>query len=407
LFRSKSFYSLPSLLIFFGFFPYVTLYSFGTDIQPWYLLCLMILFLLIINVNKVNNLIAPLLIVPVIAFMLLLLSGDYLTFIRSIAGYITIALTPIVFLYILTYKYPFFVAILKLAVVVYSIVGLIQLFIFPEFFEFLMPRFSTSVTRGVVSLAVEPANYGLVCLFMILIFNTLDIKNKNIYILALLFQILFLSQSSMVILFLMIFSILFSILFLFKFSRNMPLLTVFLILFFIFLSYIELGNYSIRSITIAKLFIESPLELLALDQSINDRVSAIYFSFKGFFDNYLMPNGFGTYSNFLTNEVSQQDTFIWTTYSNRIMSYYGSILYELGIFGLIIPVVYSWIIYMRFKYSLKRVIIYLVFINGILLSAIPLTFPFVGIYMAVLLYTANFKFKKNRIIGQKGEAYCF
>ena len=120
-----------------------------------------------------------------------------------------------------------------------------------------------------------------------------------------------------------------------------------------------------------------------------------------------MPNGFGTYSNFLTNEVSQQDTFIWTTYSNRIMSYYGSILYELGIFGLIIPVVYSWIIYMRFKYSLKRVIIYLVFINGILLSAIPLTFPFVGIYMAVLLYTANFKFKKNRIIGQKGEAYCF
>jgi len=143
------------------------------------------------------------------------------------------------------------------------------------------------------------------------------------------------------------------------------------------------------------MFLSEPSNLFIADASINDRVSAIYFSIKGFFDNNMIANGFGTYAQYLSDELPKQDTFWWVSESNRIMSFYGGILFELGFVGLLIPFVYSILIFKAYKYKISDGLLYFFFINTILLTAIPLSFPFVGIYMATLLYKVKYETPNN------------
>ncbi len=317
-------------------------------------------------------------------------SFDIFYAIRSLAGYLTIAVYPFVFYYILRYQYDLFEIFLKISTFIYLFVGLVQMFFYKDFMSFLMNRMSTSEDRGVNSLAVEPTFYGIVCLFLILIFLTLNIKNKYKYIFLLLLQIIFLAQSSMTILFLIIFGIYYTI---FKFDLKVALLNGFFIFALItttyYLDFEVIQN--IRMLNLIDKSIEYGILIYLVDASISDRLSAIYFSVKGFFDNYLLPNGFGSYSVYLDNELQNNDIFVWVSQGSRIMSYYGSILFELGFIGLIIPIVYSYIILKAYRYELKSALVYLFFINTILWSAIPLSFTFVGIYMATLLYKAKWQ----------------
>jgi hypothetical protein len=93
------------------------------------------------------------------------------------------------------------------------------------------------------------------------------------------------------------------------------------------------------------------------------------------------------------SELAQQSTFSgndgWVTKSNRISSFYSSILFELGIVGLIIPIIYSLIILKAYRYQTGNALMNLFFINTMLITAIPLSFTFVGIYMSSLIYRAN------------------
>lgn len=377
---------LPILL--FSFFPYVTLYSFGSDIQPWSILFVSVLTLLLFYKNirfdfKIFFLLLPFL----YSLGLLVISSDTLSAIRSVIGYLTISMVPFSFYYILKYQYYLFEKFLKVATIIYFIVGLVQILFYKQFMSFLLNRLSSTENRGVTSLVAEPTFYGISCLFLILIFISLDIKNKEKYIYLLLFQIVFLAQSSMTILFLLLYG---GYYFLFKVNSKVILWTFFgLFILVIVSSNTEIVSQNIRVLQLIGKFIEEPSNIFIVDASINDRVSAIYFSFKGFFDNYMLANGFGTYKSYLSFELPKQTTFWWVSESNRIMSYYGSILFELGFIGLIVPFVYSLIILKAYRHNVRDFFLYLFFINTILLSAIPLSFPFVGIYMATLLYKAK------------------
>ena len=158
---------------------------------------------------------------------------------------------------------------------------------------------------------------------MILLFVALDIKDKKKYIYLLLFQIVFLAQSSMTILFLMIYCFYYSI-----FKVNLK--TISLVLFGVFTALLfiynmDLSPHNIRVFQLINMFLSDPSNIFIADASINDRVSAIYFSIKGFIDNNFIANGFGTYSQYLNSELPKQSTFWWVSVSNRIMSFYGGI----------------------------------------------------------------------------------
>lgn len=391
--QSKYLFLVLSLFTtIFTLFPYVSIYSFGTDIQP---ICITFVFVYVVIVFccgiRFKRIFVFLMLPFVLSFLLIFLDDDLFSAIRSVLGYATICLIPIVFGYILNKHNRLFVLTLKFATIIYLIVGLIQLLVNRSFLSFLLNRASTSDNRGVTSLAPEPTFYGLICLFFILCFIALDIQNKRRYILILLFQIFILAQSSMVILFLCIF---------FGYHRicNLKLKTfVFSFLSVIaaiyFLSNVASVDGNLRMLVIIKMLVENPSNILALDASINDRASAIYFSIKGFFDNYLLPNGFSSYGAYMDTELPKQDVFLQSASRSRIMSYYGGILYELGITGLLIPVTFTIIIIRAYAGEIRSMFLYILFINTILFSAIPMSFPFVGVYMACLIYRMTIKAK--------------
>jgi hypothetical protein len=367
------------------FFPYVSIYSLGTDIQPISIVFVFVYILIIFCYGIPFQSIFVFLMLPFfLSIMLVFLDDDIFSSIRSILGYATICLVPIVFVYILNKHNRLFVLTLKCATIIYLIVGLIQLLVDRSFLSFLLNRASTSGNRGVTSLAPEPTFYGLICLFFILFFISLNIENKRRYILILLFQIVILAQSSMVILFILIF-------FFYQKLCNLKFKTfafsfLSVLTALILLKNIDLvgGNY--RILSIIKILTENPLGVLALDDSINDRASAIYFSFKGFLDNYFLPNGFSSYGAYMSTELPKQDVFLQSSSNSRIMSYYGGIMYELGIIGLLIPVTFTIIIIKSYVGKVRSMFLYVLFINTILFSAIPMSFPFIGVYMACLIY---------------------
>lgn len=378
---------LSVLSLLTGLFPFVTIVSFGTDIQPWNVVFLVIMAMVIFNNSvKINRKLVDLFIPMALALVLILISiDDLFSYVRSLLGYVVITLSPIVYYYIIDKNFNQFLKILRLSTYVWLGSALIQYFVDPSMFGFLINRISGGGIRGVVSLSPEPTFYGIVGIFYILIFLAISYRKNQKYIFLWIFQIFFLAQSSMAILFVIIFMF---YLLIFKSSVKLIFSYIFLVIFAVTaLFFIDINEYThIRAVSLYMSFLENGIDIANLDASINDRWSAIYFSLMGLLDNYLLPNGMASYAGFLSEQIQHNDYFWWISVQNRIMSYYGSILFELGIIGLIVPFVYSNIIFRAYSCKKKTMLLYFVFINTILFSAIQLSFPLVGMYMATLLY---------------------
>lgn len=386
--KKNSIYYTPIILL--AFFPYISIYPMHTDTQPLSIATIALaIFILLCAPGgiKFPKRLEPLFIPLFFAILFFLWSIISFDGARSLAGYITIILVPFIFSKILRDNRELFVKCLKFTIIVYMLVGLIQLLYDNSFLSFLMYRMSTTSSRGVCSLTTEPTYYGIVCLFFIMIVLALNIERKRAYVMLLVFQIIFLAQSSMVILFLLILAIYYII-----FNINFKVIFSFLVIMIIstfLLSHIDIENYHSRFLHLLYEAINHPSSIIIRDASINDRVSSIYFSLKGFFSNNMLPNGFGNYISYLNTELPQQTTFWWVSLSNRIMSYYGSILFEMGVIGSLIPIVYSYILLHAYRYQLRIFLMYFFFLNTILFGAVPLTFPLVGIYIASLIYKAD------------------
>ena len=97
----------------------------------------------------------------------------------------------------LNYKVSFIAFMIFMTV--YTLVGLIQLYVEPRMFDFLinMQRGVLVGGRGVVSISTEPAFYGSTCLIFI-VFSLLNYNRRQnlIAIPFLLFQLVFLSRSA-------------------------------------------------------------------------------------------------------------------------------------------------------------------------------------------------------------------
>lgn len=327
------------------------------------------------------------LIVPlIVALFLMCINGFTFYNLRSLAGYLSVFVIPAA-----TYSFlkqgdseELMRKFINFAVYSWLIVGIAQLLIGQDFLSFLLSNMRTGGDsgRGVNSLAAEPTYYGIYCIFLMML-NYLYGNDLKLHLL-LLFQILVLSISSMTILFIVL---LIAIWLIANVSlRNTLTIIIGLVCLGIIFDYVAPGS---RFIVLYHQLIENPEAILATDQSINARLGHALFSVLGSLDNYLFPNGFNTFHIYLEGINASVSWYDWTggiEDGMKIMSGYGSALFELGIFSITIPVVVTMLIFKRFKEDKKTSFVFAIFLNLIMFSSIQLTFPLFGMVIGILAY---------------------
>ena len=281
---------------------------------------------------------------------------------------------------------------LKFTIMIWIIVGLIQTFYMKDFLTFLVrnPRM-IGESRGVVSLAAEPTFYGIILLFLMLFLFHEEYKNKKFFVFICILGIVFLAKSSMVFLFLVI-------MIFFYFLTHLSLKSIFYIIFFIsifpYLIFEFMSDSRISYLMFE--FLNEPGLLLEKDFSITDRLFHIFFSFKGFVDNSMLPNGFLSWETFMSDQIKEYTAtgIISPDYGQhhararggRIISGYGSAFFELGIVAVLIPVSLIGLYYSLYKDDLKKFFFFSLFVNAIMFSGIPIGFSIFAFYIGFLIY---------------------
>lgn len=370
------------LYLFFIFFPFIKLFDFGSDMQPNALL----IALLLIPMFKLKLSLTDLYLGLVFLFsiFLLILSGFNFTALRSFFNYLSLFFISYISFKVLKSENINFEKCLRYSILIWFIIGFIQVLYRKTFLNFLVSSARTTENRGVIGFAPEPTFYGMVCVFFILFLSHGNDKNKGIYIFISIFCILFFAKSSLAIVFLFILMLFYLILY-FNYKYLIYSIISLLVFPLLILKYLN----DTRIAFLFNKFIENPKRIVLTDASINDRIFHIFFSLKGFIDHYLLPAGFNSWKSYASNEIVKYSNYVileWFSLGGRIMSGLGSVLFELGIFGLLIPISVLRLLFYLYKNSINHFIFYSLSIIAIMLSAIPIGFSFFGFYIGYLRY---------------------
>jgi hypothetical protein len=370
---------LSYLFIVSVFFPYISIYDFGSDQQPFSVLtgALLILF------YRKNFLISEFLIFIIlfVSIVIFLLGETNFLSVRSLFNYVSFFIVSFVSYRVLTSGIIKFDFILKYCILLWFFVSFVQFFYSRDFLTFIVANSRTTVDRGVTGLSPEPTFLGIVFIFFILYLLHKEVQHKYKFISLCIIGIVFFAQSSMAVLFLMILLLLFLII---NLSLKSAIKVLALILI-IFLSFSFFENS--RMYKIINIIFDDPYNIISLDASINDRFFHIYFSLLGFYDNYFLPNGFTEWLPYVSSKISIYNNLIfieWFSLGGRIMSGYGAVFYELGFFALLIPSTFFIILGNIYFCNIKKLIFHFLFINIIMFSAIPIGFSMFGFYVGYL-----------------------
>lgn len=394
--KKISFFSI--LLYILVFFPYLKITPYKTDTQPGALIVsIFIIFVYaIIKKWKLPWKLFPLLFVACFSVFILLLDGITEYGVRSVGGYISVPIITYATYIILKKDRGINNQTIKIIIIIWGIIGLVQTMFDPFFMTSIISNVRTNVgVRGVTGLAVEPTYYGQMMYFL-LFYVLLFFENKwdkAIFLIICLLQIVFFAKSTMIVL------ILFTVLLIFIFDiliKKWDSQTIKYILFFIGLVSIGIIVLSMMPkssrlvVSIHKIFQDGIISFFKNDASANDRLSAIYFSFRGSIENFLLPNGFKIWPKYQA-VAKATSSFFWYGTTARIMCMYGAMLFELGVIGLIIIyVINSWLIkFIKVKKLGKYKFTLLAYINLIFMTAVPLATPFVGFLLGTLIYYNN------------------
>ena len=144
----------------------------------------------------------------------------------------------------------------------------------------------------------------------------------------------------------------------------------------------------IRIFSIFKRFFQAGLlGVIRQDDSVNDRVAHIYYSIRGFFENNLLPHGYLSFKDYLLEELPKSNVFWWVNKSNKILSAYGAVFWELGIFGLVLPVAITSFIWNAMKANpVNHRMILIIFTHIFLFSGIPISMPPLAFFLGLAIY---------------------
>jgi hypothetical protein len=295
------------------------------------------------------------------------------------------------FNYLLRYGFPLLVvALVNLAWILF---GLLELYS-PDFVSLFAP-IRTTLGRGVTSLSPEATFFATYLFFSswLLIVGSKYQPSSSVRLLLSInvLCIFFLAKSAMGIVYL---GLTLGVVMLHQYcrlswSKKLVRNTVvgFLGLIVLFYSISHISSNS-RFLTLGHHLLNglSILDLFRSDESMNSRLEDIVYSIHGSIDNFLIPGGFDVFlEKRSTLDVIYNGFFMEHTGGNKIMSWIGDWMYQLGIFGLVFV---TYIFYVSSNGVQSRRL-ELLLLGVILLSAIPLAFPLVMMLFATFLWDAR------------------
>jgi len=380
-------------VLFFTFLPYSFPSSYlSSDLMPWATLVALIFLLLrpsaIIFLNMFSY---PYLIILIIAFIGILFAPQVydLEVMRAFFPYLSL------FILISFYSYVFKTEkdlvfskkIISLLVLFIFVVAFSQMLFDKHLFGSLVGGLRTSHERGVAGLFKEPSMFSATLIFIVLIADLIYSKRRSNLIFYLSIGVVFLGIKSVVGYIYFLINIFFRILF------KRPMLMFILFIIFVALSFFAF-SYDIEYIPgwriskILKIINENHLVgLLSLDASTHDRFSQIYFSILGFYENYGLPHFYLEWQNYLTNTIDKynwvRNEVVWLSKTDRIFSGYGSALFEMGYFGLLM-IFYPFFILQK-KLKTKKALIHFFTLTLLMFSSIPLSFPLYALYLSIVI----------------------
>jgi hypothetical protein len=363
------------------FFPFISIYDLGTDMQPYSFVLAAALFPLFRHKSK-QSLTFLLLAIVLMGAIAIMFVGkiDFLAM-RSLFNYAQLLLVSYIAFLILGTGRVQFLNFLVLTCLIWLFVGGVQAFYDKTFLTGLLSAVRTTDDRGVTSLAPEPAMFGMTLLFYIIFFLHLKPKGYVTLICLCSLGIVFLAKASLPALVLLVILIIF-------FSLRGTFVSVSLFLVTVFILGIAILNIleDSRINSLLSLLLSEPSVLLA-DGSVNDRLAHVIGPVVGFIENYGIPNGFQGWSDYAQVFGSSSQYFhsekISTT---RIMSGWGGALFELGLFGTIIILVTIRALYRAYSSNFRLFLFFAASVNLLMFTSVPVGYSIFAFYIGFLIY---------------------
>ena len=380
-------------------FPFV---SFGTntmDSQPHYIILAFFSFIFFTFNGLVFRKAIDLIIFLMIFLLTLLIFDNNFDFyfFRAIASYSGFILTLVVsIIYFERFGIP--LKTIVIANLIYILAALVQINFGGFSTNFLINSnslFEPSTAGGAWSLTPEHTFFGIVLFFfswiLLIIYDYKPPIKIAFLVLINILSIFLLAKSSMVILYLII--TMFAYLLRYWNKRvilKKLLITLLLIVFsiYFFTEIIPLSRftsliYAGGSISEVGLFTKI-FNVVGSDASINDRLLNVVFPYYGFVRNFGFPGGLNSYSNMSYILIEHFNGYFWSGIgSNKILSFTGAFIYELG--ALTIFIFFYFYQFLKDSKNPNRFFeIALLFV--ILHSAIAVAFSLIPIFIAIMYY---------------------
>ncbi|VBB43277.1 conserved membrane hypothetical protein [uncultured Paludibacter sp.] len=366
------------LLYFFTLCPFLfPIGGLSTDLQPYALVfAIFYLFFFFFNLKFNRSVLLWLGFYLLYSLLIGLISdSDIFTISKCFYSYFSLSVISLALYNLLLNTEGINETYVKVILILWLVVGFIQMFLNIEFGSQIVSGSRTTSERGVYSLASEPSFFGVQCFYFLFLVQTFTRKKDRIlFTLIVTFMAVFLAQSFTGLMFILAFFIPYYLDL--SISKKINIKTHLLILTVVIGSGYFFYKYLIDK-RIGQLFLilrnDSTVGLLD-DSSASIRYNNILEPLEQSINNNLFPFGF----------------------TERIGSLFGSILYELGFLGipLIILITYSFVSF--FSSTISRIIAFvLIFI--VFFSTVQLSNPMIAFVIALsLFYNKNYGvFKKN------------
>lgn len=342
----QSFYSprsvLGPLFLFFALTPWTHWGLNSMDSQPWPLVfgILYLIFAKPLSTNKAIVGISVIVVVTLPVLLALQWPGEAPA-LRAIGSYLTLIVCSAAYYdYIQNHKPP--IRLIYGVNSLWLIIGFAQLYV-PDIAS-LVSESRTSDGRGVTSMAPEPTFFAIYLIFstwLILLSENYKIsKISYIFVVLNCASIVFLCKSSMGFLFLIIAATTYIFYQFINLKKSAFITALMLFVFMISLTQIGLAFSILGSRMTGMMATAQDNDILSMfykDESMNFRMEHLVFSFDGLIRNYFLPGGFDSFLFHRNNQLNYYDGFFWSLESaDKIMSFYGAIAYELGVFGLLV-----------------------------------------------------------------------
>ncbi|KZN58214.1 hypothetical protein N473_05585 [Pseudoalteromonas luteoviolacea CPMOR-1] len=375
-----------SLFLLISVFCYVSPIFQGLDTKPFYLL--LSIPLAIIGLRKVNKFNVIFIFIAVYSLLFFIAYAPLGLNYRGPVQYIGFLLLFFAFKYVYEYEPEKPILFIKVFVFTYFLAGLVQMVLGPEILSSLI-SVRTTDDRGVTALTPEPAVYGLMLLGAGLILFLKRAVVSKVWFFLIFIQLFMFSQSALAIL---VFVLIMGTWFLCFRFRYLVLALSLITAYIVFYGLESEGSG--RIFRLLNKLAENPSAILMVDASINERVAHIVLPIYGLFTNFGVPGGFHSFMGILAQRSEIfNGLFWWGAPSNVIMSGFSSVLYEMGLAGVLFIVASVGVVFSNKWLCIKDKLFISASMFLIMFQAIPILNPIFPWLLCAAIYYRDSKCK--------------